>query len=80
MFELARSVYHVVHNSDKEVWQIKKEGSSTAIKNCNTKSEAIDYAVGLAKNNEPSQVKIHKKDGTIESERTYGDDPYPPVG
>lgn len=69
-----------MHNSDKEVWQVKKEGSSTAIKNCDTKNEAIDYAVELAKNNKPSQVKIHKKDGTIESERTYGDDPCPPRG
>lgn len=77
---MSRTVYHVVHNSDKEVWQVKKEGSSTAIKNFDTKDEAIDYAVELAKNNKPSQVKIHKKDGTIESERTYGNDPYPPRG
>jgi hypothetical protein len=43
---MSKTGYHVAHNNDKEVWQ----------------------------------VKIHKKDGTIESERTYGDDPYPPRG
>lgn len=77
---MSRTVYHVVHNSDKEVWQVKKESCSTIIKNCDTKNEAIDYAVKLAKNNQPSQVKVHKKDGTIESESTYGGDPYPPRG
>lgn len=77
---MSRNVYHVVYNSSNEVWQVKKESSIVAIKNFDTKTEAIDYAVQLAKNNEPSQVKIHKKDGKIESERTYGDDPYPPIG
>lgn len=77
---MLRNVYNVVYNSSDEVWQVKKEKSIKAIKNFDTKTEAIDYAVQLAKNNEPSQIKIHKKDGTFESERTYGDDPYPPIG
>jgi hypothetical protein len=32
---------------------------------------AITMAVALAKANEPSQVVIHKRNGQIQSERTY---------
>lgn len=44
------------------------------------KSAAIDEGVRLARANEPSQLVIHRQDGTIEDERTYGNDPFPPRG
>ena len=34
----------------------------------------------LSKNQELGQVVIHKQDGTIQTEHTYGKDPYPPKG
>ena len=34
----------------------------------------------VAKNQPPSQVVVRKQDGTIQTEYTYGDDPYPPRG
>jgi hypothetical protein len=34
---------------------------------------------GLAKRQQ-GQVVIRKKDGTIQEERTYGKDPFPPKG
>ncbi|EHU4917199.1 DUF2188 domain-containing protein [Vibrio vulnificus] len=40
----------------------------------------MDYGVDIAKRNIPSQLTIKKKDGQIEDERTYGNDPYPPKG
>ncbi|MCU1469462.1 MAG: hypothetical protein JWQ39_611 [Glaciihabitans sp.] len=45
-----------------------------------TKQPAIDAGVAAAKKNQPSQLKIQKLDGTIEDERTYEGDPYPPRG
>lgn len=75
-----RNKYWVVWNSEIDKWQVKKTGNANAIKNFDKKSDAIDYAVGLAKNNKPSQLFIKNKDGTIADERTYGDDPYPPKG
>ena len=34
----------------------------------------------LAKKAPLGQIKIHKQDGTIQTEHTYGQDPYPPKG
>lgn len=39
-----------------------------------------DAGVNVARANRPSQLLIQRRDGTIEDERTYGDDPYPPKG
>jgi hypothetical protein len=73
---MARKQYFVVPHSTN--WQVKHEGSvlSTHV----LKADAIDAGVKVAKANEPSQLKIMRQDGTIEDERTYGNDPFPPRG
>ena len=43
-------------------------------------SGAIDAGVTVARANMPSQLVLYRADGTIEDERTYCDDPYPPKG
>lgn len=43
--------------------------------NFETKPPAVQKAVQLAKKNKPSQVLVHKRDGKVQEERTYGDDP-----
>lgn len=73
-----RSVIHVTPH--EKGWQVKQEGAQRAGSVHPTKQEAVDAAVNRAKSGPPSQVKIHKKDGTIQSERTYGQDPHPPKG
>lgn len=40
----------------------------------------MDKAAAEARLAHPSQVIIHKADGTIEDERTYDADPFPPKG
>ncbi|ELV8755393.1 DUF2188 domain-containing protein [Vibrio vulnificus] len=77
---MARNRYWVVWTNAIEQWQVKKTGNETALKNFNVKADAIDYGVDIAKRNIPSQLTIKKKDGQIEDERTYGNDPYPPKG
>lgn len=44
------------------------------------KQDAIDAGVKVAKANQPSELTICLRDGTIEDKRTYGDDPHPPPG
>jgi hypothetical protein len=69
-----RTVFHVTKGDDD--WRIAKEGSQRASATAPTKTEAVKRAAELAHNTGAlSQVKIHKQDGTIESERTYGEDP-----
>ena len=73
---MARSVYRVVPDGDD--WVVKKDGA--VLSRHSTKQPAIDSAIAKALANQPSQVVVHRKDGTIETEWTYGDDPYPPPG
>ena len=60
--------------------KVKEEKASRASSSHDTKAEAVDRAKELAKNQDLGQVVIHKQDGTIQTEHTYGKDPYPPKG
>jgi hypothetical protein len=40
-----------------------------------TKQEAVDFAKERARKQEPTQVKMHKSDGNMHYESTYGQDP-----
>lgn len=69
--------YHVVPQGEQ--WAVKKKGAQRASDVLDTKQEAVDRGRELAKDNEGS-LRIHKKDGTIQEERTYRKDPFPPPG
>jgi hypothetical protein len=69
-----RHTWHVTTHDD-ESWQVKKAGNDQATSTHGTKDEAVKKARELAKNQELGQIKIHKQDGTIQEERTYGEDP-----
>jgi hypothetical protein len=69
-----RTVYHVVPNSSAEKWLVTQENASFR-REFETKEEAVDEARRLAKEAPLGQVKVHKKDGNMEYESTYGEDP-----
>lgn len=75
-----RKVYHVVWDESDSRWEVQFEGSQRASETYETKEEAVDAARRLAQNYKPSQLIVHRKDGEIQTEYTYGDDPYPPSG
>jgi len=58
-------------------WNVKGAGNSKASAHTDTKQEAIDKAVEIAKN-QKSEVVIHGKDGRIQDKDSYGNDPNPP--
>lgn len=66
--------YHVTQGDDGK-WRGKKQGAERASTVADTKAEAVKRTIEIAKNKEDSQVFIHKKDGKIQEERTYGNDP-----
>jgi hypothetical protein len=72
----ARKVFRVVPNGD--YWQVKYNGE--ALSTHYTKEMAISKGRDRALANKPSQLVVHRRDGTIETEWTYGNDPYPPAG
>jgi len=51
---------------------VKSSGGTTAHR---TKTEAVREAARVGRENGNAQVIIKKRDGKIESERTYGKDP-----
>lgn len=73
-----RKVYHVTYIK-KLGWKVKAVDEAEA-KFYETKVKAVSAARELALRRKPSQIRIHKRDGKIQEERTYGDDPYPPKG
>jgi hypothetical protein len=74
---MQRNVYHLVHRNADARWHITLEGQDVAA--FGTKEEALregearghrDWTKG-----NPAQLVIHRQDGSIERESTYGNDP-----
>lgn len=68
-----RKVYHVTKDTDG--WQVKAEGADRATARTSSKEQAVAKATELAKAAELGQLIIHREDGSIEKEHTYGKDP-----
>ncbi len=75
-----RKKYHVVPDGSDGSWKVKGEGSSRASNIFDNKADAVDRAKDLAKTQPLGQIIIHRGDGTIQTEHTYGKDQYPPKG
>lgn len=61
-------------------WNVKSRGAEKAAGNYENKSDAIERAKEIAKNAPLGQVVVKKTNGKIQTEYTYGKDPYPPKG
>jgi len=72
--KVEREVYHVVPNP-KGGWFVKREKVEQPVAEWPNKRQAIGIAKKLAKRAELGQVIIHKRDGKIQREYTYGKDP-----
>ena len=66
---------HVVPQGDE--WAVKGEGNERADSLHDTQAEAIERAREIAIN-QRSEVVIHRPDGTIRDNDSYGKDPCPP--
>jgi len=73
-----RKVVHVVPDGDE--WAVRSVGADRAASIHSTQGSAIDAARTIAVNAGLGQVVIHRPNGTIREERTYGQDPFPPAG
>lgn len=69
-----RTVYHVVPNSSGERWVVSRENAEYR-QEFDTKDEAVEHARQKAQEGGLGQIKVHKKDGNMEYESTYGEDP-----
>ena len=71
------NVYDV--SPGKDGWGVERRGASRASGRFDTKEQAVQRGRELAKN-QKGRLVIRKQDGTIQEERTYRKDPYPPRG
>ena len=69
---MGRTKYDVTPDERAGGWLVKKGAERLSF---STKQDAVRSAAERAKSQGNSQVIIRKKDGTIQSERTYMDDP-----
>lgn len=60
--------YHI--SATDKGWELRKEGGSRASKQATTKDELLRETASFLEGKTAS-VKIHKKDGSIQEERTY---------
>jgi hypothetical protein len=70
---MKRRIYHVTPSGDD--WKVKERGAERAVKILEDKSDALKLAKELAQSTKLGQVIIHRGDGTIQTEHTYGKDP-----
>ena len=73
-----RVTYTVGPDGDRS--SLKKRGGSRASGTFDKKEDAVRRGRELAKAQERGQLVIKKQNGRIQTEYTYGDDPFPPRG
>jgi hypothetical protein len=58
-------------------WAVRNSGSIRASRLFDTQSEAVEFGRKAAKK-EATELFIHRRDGTVQSRSSYGNDPFPP--
>lgn len=74
MAKSKRKVYHVTPDPNGG-WNVKAEDNKRPSGHFGKKTDAVVRGKELAKKPALGQIKIHKQDGKIQTEHTYGDDP-----
>ena len=70
-----RRSFHLTHDKEKGDWKLFEQGSKRTIRRFSTKDEGVKISSEIVRKSGNSQLKIHKVDGKIQEERTYGNDP-----
>ena len=70
---------HTVFNSDRRMWENKREGNDQPLSSHHTKENAQDRGEKIAEERKVEHF-IHGKDGKIQERNSYGNDPFPPRG
>lgn len=71
---MAKRDYHVVPNSGRGGWDVRREGASRSSGHFDRKSDAMERGRDLARTNQTELVE-HGRDGRIQDSDSYGNDP-----
>ena len=67
-----RKTFHVAYDEALGQWKVGYQGIEMAFSAHGTKEEAVQTARELAQNQQPSRLIVHRLDGSIQAEHTYG--------
>jgi len=70
-----RRSFHFTHDKKKGDWKLFEQWTNRTIRRFKTKEQGVKISVDIVRKKGNSQLKIHKVDGKIQEERTYGNDP-----
>ena len=68
---MPRKTHHVVPNSDRDGWDVKRGGSSRASKHFDRKKDAEQYGREVSRN-QRTEFLVHGKDGRIQRSDSHG--------
>jgi uncharacterized protein YdaT len=69
--------HHVVPNSERGGWDVKRDHAERASLHTDNKQDAIDRGREISRN-QGTELFIHNRDGQIGSRDSHGNDPCPP--
>jgi hypothetical protein len=77
--QIPRAVYHLVHRNADSRWHLSRTGGDDDIASFDTKEQGRQDGERRGRahlgRGELAQLVVHREDGSIETEFTYGDDP-----
>ena len=69
--------HHIVPNSTRGGWDIRRGNSERSSGHFNTQAEAISVGTEIARN-QATELRIHGRNGQIRESNSFGNDPCPP--
>ncbi len=76
----ARQIYHVTFDSKMAQWHVKHQRNPQPVASFRTKEQAVSAGREIARAAGLAQLIVHKQNGQIETEYTYGNDPANSLG
>ena len=74
---MSKNEHHVVPNTYRGGWDVKRNGAQKASIHTETKVEAVKIGRVMSQR-AGSELVIHGKDGRIQQKDSHGNDPCPP--
>lgn len=74
---MAKNEHHVVPNTSRGGWDVKRSGAQKASIHTETKVEAVKIG-RIMSQRARSELVIHGSDGRIQQKDSHGNDPCPP--
>ena len=72
-----RMEHHVVPNSERGGWDVKRNGAKRASGHYETKAQAVSIGREMSKN-QNTELIIHLRNGSFQNLDSHGNDPCPP--